>query len=689
MLDLLKKHIFLLLLVIYCTLLLLVTVKMNVFRYNNFDFGKFDLGNMTQMVWNTLHGRFMYLTDYFGTNLPRWAMSHVDPILLLFVPVFVFFPHPLTLIIAQVILVIFSALILYKIVDLKTESGLSAFLISVAFLAYPALGFLLAWSGFHGVTVAIPFFLGAFYVLELMHKSGNYSVRREAILWILLITAMTGKEEISLFVLMLGIFVWLVHGRRKLGFSLILTGFLWFVVAFFVVIPAYSGLRVAGYEKFVSSLGINRELANDVANPNFFLGRYSGFGDSYLEVAFNMVTHPRQVVRVVFGGDKLENLHLTLSPLAYTSILYFPLFAVTLPEFFINYATTAGGIGTSEIYNHRISLIIPVLFLASLYAICLISEVAEEAFKLKRKYVTLALSALVFFTNFYTTFKFENPIYLWVTQALSKRISTAVLAKTIELEKDITRLAIGDRFNFSPLEGKDRDCALKIVRMIPDSVSVSGPDYLGAHLAMRETYAIFPALYNSADYVIIDVFAEKVSRVLGLEKTITRDVARKTMIDENYKLAGACGNLFVFKNIGPHGKTKLLPVQERFEFTEQVSYEIFQALTVVSYTIPSEIKRNEAANANFVYTQREDKALNGYILFITLLNSDTYESYQFANLPSFGLNEVGSWTKGRYYTEDIEIVLPTYLAPGSYKFFIGMDNKVRTRSIYLGDVTVL
>src|SRR3989338_2200462 len=97
-----------------------ISVRINTFRYDNFDFGKFDLGNMTQMVWNTLHGRFMYLTDYFGTNLPRWAMSHVDPILLLFVPVFVFFPHPLTLIIAQVILVIFSALILYKIVDLKT-----------------------------------------------------------------------------------------------------------------------------------------------------------------------------------------------------------------------------------------------------------------------------------------------------------------------------------------------------------------------------------------------------------------------------------------------------------------------------------------------------------------------------------------------------------------------------------------
>ena len=38
-------------------------LKIKYFRYANFEFGKFDLGNMTQMVWNTLNGKFMYLTD--------------------------------------------------------------------------------------------------------------------------------------------------------------------------------------------------------------------------------------------------------------------------------------------------------------------------------------------------------------------------------------------------------------------------------------------------------------------------------------------------------------------------------------------------------------------------------------------------------------------------------------------------
>ena len=37
----------------------------------------------------------------------------------------------------------------------------------------------------------------------------------------------------------------------------------------------------------------------------------------------------------------------------------------------------------------------------------------------------------------------------------------------------------------------------------------------------------------------------------------------------------------------------------------------------------------------------------------------------------------------------IDITLPGYLDPGSYKVFVGMSNVIRTRSIYLGDIEIL
>src|SRR3990167_6749903 len=134
--------IYMLLLTIFSAGLFALSFRMNYFRYTNFDFGKFDLGNMTQMVWNTLNGRFMYLTDYFGTNLPRWAMSHVDPILIMFVPIFALFPHPLTLVFSQLFLVIFSSIIIYKIGRLELNTNSGAFLMGLAFLFYPSIGFL-------------------------------------------------------------------------------------------------------------------------------------------------------------------------------------------------------------------------------------------------------------------------------------------------------------------------------------------------------------------------------------------------------------------------------------------------------------------------------------------------------------------------------------------------------------------
>ena len=106
-----KNHYLLIILGLFAILVFASMVKINLFRYNNYDMGKFDLGNMTQMAWYSLRGKFMYLTDYFGSNVPRWSMSHVDPILVLFLPFFAIVPHPLTLVFAQNLLVVLSSFI--------------------------------------------------------------------------------------------------------------------------------------------------------------------------------------------------------------------------------------------------------------------------------------------------------------------------------------------------------------------------------------------------------------------------------------------------------------------------------------------------------------------------------------------------------------------------------------------------
>ncbi len=699
-----KKHLPLVLLLLFCLGVFFVSLKINIFRYNNFDLGKFDLGNMTQMVWNTLHGKFMYLTDYFGTNLPRWAMSHVDPILLLVVPFFVVWQHPLTLVIFQLVLVIVSSFLIYAIAKQKLNNDFAALFFALAFLFYPAVGFVLAWTAFHGVTIAIPFFLASFYLFEKMYKNRNFSSKQMVLFWTLLVITMSGKEEIPLFVFMFGLFIllfrnveytnekeFLTSRMSKLSIKMMVVSVIWFVMAFFVIIPAFSSYRVEGYKRFAANLGISEVPAINITESNYFLGRYEGFGDSYSEIILNMALRPRVLTETLFNGDKPENMQMTFAPMLYSPLLYPPLFALALPELIINYSITGGGIGTSEIYNHRISMIIPVLFIASIYGVGFMSRLISKYVRVRKSYVTLLFSFVVLVSNIYTTFDYENPIYLWLTQAIQKRIPMIANAREIfEEDKEVLErdLEIGERFRLAKFERKDRECARKFFEMIPDEASISGPDYLGAHLAKRETYAIFPALYNSADIVVVDVFARKVVELLDINEAFINEIVGRLLKNEDYKLRNACGNLFVFEKVGKHGKSKLLPMQEVFEYPEKVSLEIFKGLHVVDYALPDSVNKGEPFSMGFAYTRKSTESLGEYVLFTTFVNKSTGEVYQLPNLPSFALSKLDDWNMGIYYLERNEVVFPDFLESGNYMAFVGISNNIRTRSIYLGSLTV-
>ncbi|MFA6982224.1 MAG: DUF2079 domain-containing protein [Patescibacteria group bacterium] len=680
-----KSNFLFILLVVLSFGILIVNIKINIFRYQNFDYGKFDLGNMTQMVWNTMHGRFMYLTDYFGTNMPRWAMSHVDPILVMFVPLFAIWQSPLTLVISQLVLITFSSLLVYAIAFLKLKSKLAAFLLGVSFLLYPAVGFILAWTGFHGVSAVIPFFLGAFYVFENMYMEKRFTRKGLIVFWILLVLCMMGKEQIPLYVFLYGLFILVFREKKKLGISMMVVGFVWFALAFFVIIPKYAHIRIGGYDKFAKSLDMDTSLTTNVSKPNYFMSRYEEFGGSYSEMFVNMLLNPKKAAVVFFGGDKADNLSRTFLPLALLPLAHPFLLIISFPDFLINYMTTEAGIGTSEIYNHRVSMIIPVLFISTIYAIAFLSSTTKNL----EKKMTLLLCAVVVLFNGYTSYKYNNPVYLWLTQAVQKRLSLVGVAfaktDTNTIKED---LKVGDVIKLSPLENNDRECAKKVVNAIPDSASVSGPDYLGAHLSMRETYAIFPALYKEADYVIVDVFSRKIITILDADVSLIRDVVEDIVKDENYKLDLGCGNLFVFKRVGPHNKAALLPLQEKFRYDEKYNLEVFQSLTVVDYELPESITRGENAQARMVYTKRDNDSLDGYFLFMSFLNKDTGELYQMANLASFGMYQLTDWVEDHYFVEDLEIALPMYLDPGDYKVFVGMSNIIRTRSMFLGDVKV-
>ncbi len=686
-------------LIFFIALFFAVNVRMNLFSYNNFDMGKFDLGNMSQMLWNTTQGRFMYLTDYFGTNLPRWSMSHVDPILLLFLPIFILFPHPLTLVFSQILLVLLASILVYLIAHINTKSRLISLLIALSYLSYPALGYLTAKTGFHGVTAAIPFFLLTFYIYEYMYHYDKVNKKLLLFFWISLIITIFGKEQISLYTFLFGIYAFLFRlpaNNKKVvrnqALLVCLVSILWFFTTFFVIIPAFAEHRIKGYEKFAQSLEIEDANVRNVGLDNYFLSRYDAFGDSYTEVIFGILLRPDLAVKIFFGGDKLENFHMTFAPVMYMPFLAPHIAILAVPDLMMNYLTSASGIGTSEIQNHRISMIIPVLMVSSIFAISFLINLISKYFDNNRasnlsigKLVGVLLSLALLIINIHTSFKYNNSVFWWLRDSLEKHLPQfiAFAKEDLELATD-NNLKIGEVRRISELEAKDRECALKIIESIPSSVSVSGPDYLGAHLSLRETYAIFPALFNEADYVIIDVFSKKIASILDLPTTLVIDVINKVSRDPNYILETSCGNLFVYKKVGPHNKQTILPIQERYQYESKYDFTIHAGLTVVDFTLPKTIKRGETSNAQFVYLKKDQ--LDAYVIFLSFVNKKNGFMYQSVNLPSFAFKTTQDWREDYYYIEDIELALPTFLDPGDYRIFIGMTNYVKTRTIYLGEV---
>lgn len=666
-------------------LMLAVSFKVTMFRYKNYEYGKFDLGNMSQMVYNTSRGNFMEVTDYFGANMPRWGMSHVDPFLIIFVPIYYFFADARVLIVGQLLLVIFSSLVIYLISNRILKSKIASFFISSAYLFYPAVGYLLAWTGFHGVTAVIPFFLLSFLFYELLEEKGISKKLLITFYFFVFLTLM-GKEEISLIYFMYGLYLTVFRKFKWVGLSLIIVGLLWFSFSFFVLIPSAAKYRVEGYKKFAESVDLKVEPTKDVLKGNYFLGRYGKFGDSYFEILKNVLTNPKLVIKESFSGDKKENLQMTLSPLLFLPIFYTPVFMISFPEFFINYLTTSAGIGTAEIYNHRVSMIIPILFISLIFGFKFFKTLLDRFSKFKTlnsEVFYIFCSILIFASSVYFSNLYQNPILLWFTQSLGRKLAFAQEATNIN-----NAPVLGSREKINRLETKDRVCFDDATSLIPKDASVSAPDYLGDHLSARKSNALFPSNFNTADYVLVDVFSKKVTTILGVDSSLLNHVVGKLVKNGNYSLIYSCSNLFVFKK-APNTDSlneKPLPLQEYFSFEGPVDFNLMPGLSIVSVEMPKEVTKGNNFNLKTVYKKLENTSINSFILYTSFKHIDSGKLYQIANLPSFGIKPLSEWSEGNYYEENNSFVLPQKLPIGKYNVFIGATNNLKTYNIYVGNI---
>jgi uncharacterized membrane protein len=325
------------LIVILCGFVLYFIVYV-VFRHAAFDTAGYDLGNVSQSMWNTLRGKPLAMTTMEDVS-SRWAL-HFEPILLLFVPMYAAFPSPVMLTVLQVLVVAAGAVPVFCLAWELLGSDWAGVLYAAVYLMYPALQAAVVFD-FHAVTLAATFL--AFALWALLQK-------RYIAFGVAAVLAMSCKEDMPLLVFTMGLYILVVQRQWRVGVVTLVVSLVWFVVANFVIIPAHSPI-----------------------GENIHIVRYGELGDSMGEVIVTVLTHPLRVLAVAFESSRLPYWVLLTMPVAFTSFLDPLAFFMALPSLAINTLSSNPATYTPDVF-HYTAPIVPFIVVASISGVACLSR---------------------------------------------------------------------------------------------------------------------------------------------------------------------------------------------------------------------------------------------------------------------------------------------------------------------------
>jgi len=307
-----------------------------ILRYETFKAGAFDLGNMDQVLWNTIHGRFFQFTnqaiDWYGP--PTRLAIHFEPIILPLSLLYAFHADPRILLVFQTLALGSGALPVFLLTRRYIpEWPIFAALMATAYLLSPALLGLNIFD-FHPVSLATPLLLYAILALTYKHY-----------VWFLIacVLACMCKEDIPLAVALLGILLIWKYKLPRLGTALIIGGLLWSFLAFKFVIPHfYPGVQA-----------------------NNYWYRYEALGSSPGAAVANLVIHPWLLFSTFFTIDRFYYLVGLVRSVGFLPLLAPEWLLPVLPSLAVNLLST-DPLLYSGVYHYN-AAIIPFVMLSAIH----------------------------------------------------------------------------------------------------------------------------------------------------------------------------------------------------------------------------------------------------------------------------------------------------------------------------------
>jgi len=251
------------LLLVLVTLIYIVWISYeSILRYTTFSATAFDLGNMDQAFWNTIHGHPFAFTnqgiDWYGP--PTRLGVHFEPIILPLSVLYIFGGDPRILLVFQTLALATGSLPVFLITrKYIPQWPLAAAVMAGAYLISPMLLGVNLFD-FHPVALVTPLLLYALLALE-----------NKKTFWVIVtcIVAALCKEEIPAVVGMLGIMVIWKYKQPRLGLAMFVIGIVGSAAAFLTIKHFFPGNQ-----------------------SNNFWYRYEALGSTPTEAVFNVILHP-------------------------------------------------------------------------------------------------------------------------------------------------------------------------------------------------------------------------------------------------------------------------------------------------------------------------------------------------------------------------------------------------------------
>ncbi len=263
---------------------ILFTFAIMYIKYLTYNATAWDLGIYEQILYSTAyyHKLFYYTVELFAVPSGSFLGTHFSPILFFIVPFYVLYPHALTLLLIQGMLISAASFMLYVISKDLLKDNVASLLIAFSFLLNPGVGGLLFFDFHVEAFIPLIYFLIVFSLIR--RKWVSYFIGLVSFLLIIEFNIYI----MFMFILVLLLFLFNAKDLPRETKAVVIVGSIVVFLAFFMLIPyvksyfnphvssfaAYNPASIAGYSGNVFGF-INYLKSNIRVILRSFITRFS------------------------------------------------------------------------------------------------------------------------------------------------------------------------------------------------------------------------------------------------------------------------------------------------------------------------------------------------------------------------------------------------------------------------------